>query len=376
MPRPRKPENRGLPARWRKAHGAYYFQVPPGLEDAWDGKRLFRLGATLPDAYHAWAARISLPDKARTIDELLDRYAAEVVPTKALTTQTGNRIHIAQLRKVFGKMPLPAIKPRHVYQYVDKREAKDTAPGAPSRKARISAHREIEVLSHAFTMAVKWGYLDRHPFKGEVRLEGEKPRDRYVEDWEIVECLALPSRRKKGSVLAIQAYIRLKLMTGMARSDLLRLTSNHIRDDGIHIQRHKTARSTGKRTIYEWDDYKDPGTGQPVLGALRRAVEQAKSVRPTLSPFLFANRRGDSYISEVTGEAHGWDSMWQRFMDRVLAQTKVTKRFTEHDLRAKCASDAESLEHARALLSHADARTTEAIYRRKPERVRPLGLAE
>ena len=56
----------------------------------------------------------------------------------------------------------------------------------------------------------------------------------------------------------------------------------------------------------------------------------------------------------------------------MLAETKVTERFTEHDLRAKCASDAEFLEHARALLSHADVRTTKAIYRRKPERVKPL----
>ena len=63
--------------------------------------------------------------------------------------------------------------------------------------------------------------------------------------------------------------------------------------------------------------------------------------------------------------------MWQRFMDRVLSETKVAERFIEHDLRAKVASDAESLERARALLSHADARTTEAIYRRKPERVKP-----
>lgn len=30
------------------------------------------------------------------------------------------------------------------------------------------------------------------------------------------------------------------------------------------------------------------------------------------------------------------------------------------------------IEHARALLSHADMRTTELVYRRKPERVRPL----
>ena len=59
-------------------------------------------------------------------------------------------------------------------------------------------------------------------------------------------------------------------------------------------------------------------------------------------------------------------------MDRVLSDTKVETRFPEHDLRAKCASDAETLEHARALLSHADARTTQAIYRRRPEGVKPL----
>ena len=64
--------------------------------------------------------------------------------------------------------------------------------------------------------------------------------------------------------------------------------------------------------------------------------------------------------------------MWQRFMERVLKETKVEEKFTEHDLRAKCASDAATLEHARALLSHADSRTTETIYRRKPERVQPL----
>lgn len=361
MPRARNPENRGLPARWRHVHGAYFYQVPSGLEGLWDGKKQFRLGSSLPEAFRIWADRVEVSGAAKTIGDLLDRYAAEVVPTKAPTTQTGNAIQIAQLRAVFGKVPVTAITPRHVYKYVDERRAKNTAPGQPARKAKIAAHREIEVLSHAMTKAVKWGYIDRHPFKGEVELEGERPRDRYVEDWEVIECLALPSKRKKGSVLAIQAYMRLKLMTGMARGDLLRLATPNLRDDGIHVQRHKTANSTGKRTIYEWTP------------ELRGAVDMAKAVRPALSPFLFSKRDGQGYVDEVSGEAHGWDSMWQRFMDRVLAETQVTERFTEHDLRAKCASDATSLEHARALLAHADARTTDAIYRRKPERVRPLG---
>ncbi len=348
MPRPRKAENKGLPARWQLTHGAYYFFVPPGLETLWDNKRRFRLGKTLPEAYKAWAARIDSQDKTQNIAQLLDRYLLQVVPTKAPTTQSGNVIAIKRLRAVFGAMPLTAIKPRHVYQYVDKREAK------------VAAHREMEVLSHALTKAVEWGAIDRHPFKGEVRLKGEKPRDRYVEDWEVVECLALSTRRKSGSVLAIQAYIRLKLMTGMARSDLLRLTMADLKDDGIHIQRHKTRQSTGKRTVYLWTP------------ELQAAVNLAKSVRPALSPFLFCTRKGEGYFDETTGEAHGWASMWQRFMDRVLTETQVKERFTEHDLRAKCASDAATLEHARALLSHADARTTEAVYRRKPEQVKPL----
>ena len=166
MPRPRKPENKGLPARWRHLHGAYYYAVPPGLEPQWDGKKLFRLGATLSAAYRGWAARLETADTAKTIGQLLDRYALEVVPTKAPRTQTENIRYIAALRQVFGDLAIADMKPQLVYRYVDKRSAK------------IAAHREMEVLSHAFTKAVEWGYIDRHPFKGEVRLEGETPRTR------------------------------------------------------------------------------------------------------------------------------------------------------------------------------------------------------
>jgi integrase len=64
--------------------------------------------------------------------------------------------------------------------------------------------------------------------------------------------------------------------------------------------------------------------------------------------------------------------MWRGFAARVLKETKVADKFTEHDLRAKCASDAETLEHARMLLSHADGRITDRVYRRRPQFVPPL----
>lgn len=359
--RKRNSENRGLPARWCQKHGAYYYRVPAGQETAWDGKKWFKLGDTLPEAYKVWAERIDRAASLQTIADLLDRYAMEVVPTKAASSRESQGIWIRQLRAVFGAMPIDEIRPQLIYRYVDMRSEKKADDKGRLRGGRTTALREVEVLSHALTKAVEWGIIDRHPFKGEVRLAGTKSRDRYVEDWEIIECLSLDSRRKKGSVLAIQAYIRIKLMTGMARSDLLRLTAANLKEDGIHIQRHKTAGTTGKRTIYTWSP------------ELRAAVDAAKNARPALSPFLFCKRDGTGYIDEETGDAHGWDSMWQHFIDRVLKETEVKDRFTEHDLRAKCGSDAPSLEHARALLSHADARTTEAIYRRKPEVVKPLG---
>ena len=349
MPRPRNPENKGLPLRWRQRNGAYFYQVPPGLESMWDGKKEFRLGKSLPEAYRVWAERLAHTENTKTVADLLDRYALQVVPTKKVTTQQQNQVAIKRLRAVLGQAPISAIRPQTVYQYIDKRQAK------------IAAKREVEVLSHAFTKAVEWGIIDRHPFKGEIRLSGEKPRTRYVEDWEIVECLSLEPKRLHGSVLAVQAYIRVKLITGLRRGDLLRLSMSDLQEDGIHVTPAKTAGSTGKSIILTWTD------------ELRAAVEMAKAARPVrIAPWLFCNRDGASYINEVSGRAGGWDTMWRNFMERLLKETKVKHRFNEHDLRAKCASDAETLAHAQALMAHADSKLTERVYRRKPQVVQPL----
>lgn len=108
---------------------------------------------------------------------------------------------------------------------------------------------------------------------------------------------------------------------------------------------------------------------------LHDAVKVAEAIRArpmrTLK-WLFCTLTGDGYIDEETGHAGGFDSMWRGFMERVLAETKATERFAEHDLRAKVSSDAESIEHARALLSRTTTQTTQRSYRRKAEKVKPL----
>lgn len=369
MSKPRNKENHGLPLRWRLIKGVYFYDVPKGSSTFWDGKKLFRLGGTLTEAMQVWTDRMThlqIGTEIRNVGDLLDRYALEVIPTKAPASQVSNRNQIQHIRKTFAKTPLDPFKPQWVYQYVRSRSCKYIDPKTGRTKGgRIAAHREIELLSHAFTKAVEWGVIDRHPFKNEVRLQGEAPRSRYVEDWEIDEVMALRSKRKSGSVLMIQAYIRLKLLTGMAQGDLLRLTENQLKEDGIHNQRHKTKNSSAKKTIYQWT---------PELQEVIALVRKAKPVHG--SPYLFCNIRGEGYINEATSRPSGWKSMWQRFMDRIISETNVKIRFTEHDLRAKVASDAESLDHARALLAHTDARTTDRIYRRKAEVVVPLGREE
>jgi integrase len=161
--------------------------------------------------------------------------------------------------------------------------------------------------------------------------------------------------------LMIQAYIRLKLLIGIRRGDMLRLRMSDITGAGITVKPHKTANSTGVVRTFEWTP------------ALRTAVDMALEARPIdITPWLYCTKHGDGYFNEENGQATGWDSMWQRFMIRLLADTKITERFTEHDLRGKVGSDAESLERARQLLGHADTKITERVYRRKPEIVRPL----
>jgi integrase len=167
--------------------------------------------------------------------------------------------------------------------------------------------------------------------------------------------------RKAGSVLMIQAYIRLKLLTGLRRGDLLRLRMTDITEQGIQVTPRKTANTTGISRTYQWTP------------DLRAAVDMAKEARPIdIAPWLFCTNKGEGYFDEQTGRPSGWNSMWQRFMARVLKETKIKARFTEHDIRAKSASDAEDVARAQQLLGHADSKITERVYRRKPETIRSL----
>ena len=196
---------------------------------------------------------------------------------------------------------------------------------------------------------------------GQVRIKGTGPRDRLIEDWEIEEALAIKSIYR--GVLIANVYIRFKLMTGLRCGDILRLKLSNLKEDGIHILLNKTKHSTGKRLIIEWD----------LEGEMRALLDKIQRIPPRRIGYapLFVTRQGKSYI-DSDGRCNAFDSLWQRFMDKVLEMTKVTDRFQERDLRAKVASDSDSLIEASERLGHADTAITQRVYRRKPVRIQPL----
>ncbi len=324
MGRKRKKDH-GLPRRVYLRSGTYWFVDYTG--------KWHKLGRSFREAMTTWAAIADEDSPVRTMNDLIDRYMKEVAPTKAPATHHDNQKQAKLLKAAFGKLRPATITTRAVYQYMDIR----------GKKSQTRANRDLALLSHIFTKAIRWGVVDKNPCKGVERFK-EKPRDRYITDDEY-----LAFRNIAGDTIA--AYMDFKFLSGLRQSDILKMRLDQLRDEGIHVKISKT----GKRIVIQWTD------------ALRDAINAIKQLRRRVgSVYLFSTRKGQPYTPS------GFASIWQRRMKKAIETGVLKERFTEHDLRAKTASDTD-LTHAAELLAHGDAKITNRHYRqRKAAVVMPL----
>jgi len=334
-------ENQGLPKRWRYRYGAYYYRVPPGDEIIWDGKKDFKLARTYPEALRVWADRLELMGDAKSIADLLELYSIKVLPDKSPTTQDRESRIIKRIISSLGHIPIAALKPKHV-NLVKTKEA--------DVHGHATANRFVSILSHAYTMALEWGLCDNHPIKNNVSKYSIRPRDRYLEDWELEEALTV-------APIFMKTYIPIKQQTGLRKGDMLSIKLADLKEDGIHITQNKT----GKRIIIEWTP------------ELEDAVEHAKFMRKKIgSMWLFHTNRGQPYIKE-NKTTSGFNSIWKRWQVKAIKETDLSQKFVESDLRAKTASDTTE-QHATDLLDHSTTAVTQRHYRRKPKVVKPHSL--
>jgi integrase len=319
----RRQSNFHLPPRMRYKHGAYYYDHNPKWE--W-------LSRDLKEAKLKWAqieADAAVPQKD-SFEAAARLYQAELLPHKAMATQQLHNICIRGLIQSFGHMKLSSIAPHHIYQCMD------------ANPAKVSANRELSVMSCIFQLAIRKGLINANPCR-QVTRNPEMPRDRYVEDTEFQAVKALASPQ-------MQAIMDLAYMTAMRRGDILSLRMDAITEDGIRVTQSKT----GKRQIIEWTP------------ALLDCVNRLKAFGPPLRPTLVCTRRGKQYTP------NGFWAMWRRPMMKAI--TQGVKRFSFHDIRAKALTDAQQqgLDPQR-LAGHTTAQQTATYLRSKTiDRIQPV----
>lgn len=323
MGRHRK-KDRNLPQRMYLRSGSYYFVDYTG--------KWINLGRKYSTAMAKYVELVDTEGPCKTIEDLIVRYLSEVSPTKSEHTY---RDHIKQSR--YLKIALGHNRPsdlttQMIYQYMDAR----------GKKSQVQANRELSLLAQIYKKGIRWGIVDHNPCQGVERFK-ESPRTRYIENEEYIAF-----REYAGPLIA--GYMDFKLLTGLRKGDILRLRLNQLKDDGIHVHISKT----DKNVVFEWTP------------ALREAVANIRAIaRPVTSMYLFCTRKGAPY------SVSGFSSIWQRKIVAALEKGVIQSRFSDHDIRAKAASDADP-KHAQELLAHLDSKTTERHYRRKEKMIKPL----
>lgn len=354
-PKKRNQEHRALPKYWRKRGTSYTYRIPPQLRHLHDGKKEISLGTSLSGAYQRYAALYQTEECITLMRELFDRYASEIVPEKALATQSSNHRSLGRLRDALGDNLVSSVTPEAIYSYQDK---------CARKHSKKYANLDLEVLSHVFTKAIEWGVTASHPMtdKKVVKFSLDS-RDRYVEDWELEEwCKTAPP--------FLLAYVGLKGVTGLRKQDMLTIRLVDIGETELTSNNIKT----GKKIRFPLYIDGEPTTVKVALDLVLDYYrsQRAKKRAVPLTHHLFHNRRGESYYKpEKLNSCSGFDSIWQRAMKKALLETGLTQSFTDHDLRSKVASDLDTDQEASDLLAHSSLQVTRKHYRLRGQKAAP-----
>ncbi len=321
----RRESNFDDPPRFHRK-GNVWYHVSGTLPRVWT-----KLSSDRAEALRLWAQRegVREDESTRLFAVVARRYTREVLPTKAPATRHDNEKELANLLKVFAQMPIEAIEPTHVREYLDIR----------GQTAKVRANREKALLSHVFNKAREWGYTNApNPCQG-VKGHRETGRSRYVTDEEF-------ARVKDKAHFTVIDAMDLALLTGQRPADVLKIKRSDIRDGALWIVQNKT----GMRL------------GVEITGELADVIARI-SERPTkgTSDFLIRNENGQPLTR---------DALRSRF-DKAREEAGVSFQF--RDIRAKAATDTGDLAHSQKLLAHKNRQMTERYVRaRIGERIKPL----
>jgi integrase len=264
-----------------------------------------------------------------TVDEILDRFLIDYVPTLSPRTQRDYAKHVAHLRCHFGRFYADDLKARDFREFMD------------VRRGKIQRNKQLAVLSCAYSEAVgRWYMAERNPCR-DVKRHPSKPRDREVTDAEYEGFKRLVPLRMK---LAMDLSVK----TGQRQGDILSLKWSQVDRVMNRIRFRQT--KTGKRV------------GVRITPEVEELLERCANLKPE-GEYVIRRRDGNRYTSD------GFRAIWQRWQRRWAKLGN--ERFTYHDLRARAASKCKTVEEAMLLLGHQNISMTRRVYDRAERVVEP-----
>jgi integrase len=313
MGRPRK-KRKELPQKVYYHKGLYFFVDYSG--------KWISLGKDFKAAMRKWSELVSIPEHLTTMGQIIDRYMKEVAPQKAEKTYHDNLLQIKPLKEVFGDMQPHTIRPVHIYKYIDLR----------GKVAPVAANREKALLSHIFSLAIRWGLIDKNPCR-EVKRIKEKRRDRYITNAELNAIL----EKAKDQTRCI---IEIGYLTSLRISDILNIRITDLSDTELSVQAGKT----GSKQSFE------------LTPALLDVIERAKALkRPIKSIYLFTGRKGQRLTY------WGFKSSWYKILDGLGIEN-----IHFHDMRGKALTDTKKAGgDAQALAGNKSSSATDGYIRAK-----------
>lgn len=317
---------RGVTLEW----GTYYFRGA-------DRKRV-SLGRDFADAMRQYG-ELFRETPLTTFGSICDKYLQSIeFTTRSERTRKDYLRYLVPMRAVFGDMSPRSLTAPDVLKFRNSIAAKSGV---------VQANRHLELLKRILTLATAWGAIPFNPareIKKYGKIDGAGPRERYVTE---AEFAAIYDKARP----AVRVAMRLALLTGLRRGDLVALTRQGVTADGLAVRTSKT----GRPLVFAWT----PELRAEVDAGL--AMWPRKYPTPIDQPVLLAKGR----------RAFSGDGLWQAFNAAVKAAE--VEPCTLHDLRAKSASDTDGIEAASARLGHASTATTERVYRRlRAQKVEPL----
>ncbi|MEO7559013.1 MAG: tyrosine-type recombinase/integrase [Nitrosospira sp.] len=246
-----------------------------------------------------------------------------------------------KLRPVFAEASIDQLKPEHMIRNFDQRSSK------------VSAKKEIKFFSVIFNWARARGFMSTaNPVTGTTKqMKVNECRDIYVTD----EMVAIVYQCASP---VIQDAIDLAYLTAQRPADVLKMRWDHIKDGALWVQQGKT------KSKLQID----------IVGELAALIDRIRS-RGIVGMTLLSDPKGQQL--KHSGYFRSQFKLARDRAEKRAAESGIEfNRFQFRDLRAKSASDMESMANARKLLGDAtESMTTEYVRARVGEKVSPVLLS-